>query len=77
MQTLQQYAVPPYNETAYNDHSCYASIHLTISESLFSETLNMIIRDVAVQYPKEKAKRNRMKERNLEEKIATPQLSDS
>lgn len=77
IQTLRQYAVPLYNETVYSDHSCYASIQLTISESLFYETLIMMIRGETVQYSKEKAKRTRLKERNLEEKIARSELDFS
>ena len=68
--TLQQYAVPIYNETVYTDYKQYDSVQLTISDSLFYETLIMMIRGETVQFSKQKAKRKKVAETNLEKLIA-------
>ena len=69
-QTLKQYAVPVYDNNAYNDHNNYESIQLVISDCLFYETLIMMIRGETVKYSKQKARRTRMSEVSLETKIA-------
>ena len=68
-QTLQQYAVPLYTESVYNNYECYANIQLTISEILFYETLIMLIRGETVKFSKQEAKRRRMRQTLLEEQI--------
>ena len=56
-QTVRQYAVPLYSETVYNDYKYYESVALTISDSLFYETLIMMIRGETVRFSKQKAKK--------------------
>ena len=67
--SLQQYAIPIYSEEMYTDHINYEHIQLTIDECLFYETLIMMIRGETVQYSKQKAKRVRKEENEIEEKI--------
>ena len=68
--TLKQYAVPLYDDGLYNDHKYYEFLQLTISDSLFYETLIMMIRGVTVKYSKQKAKRMRAYETSLIANIA-------
>ena len=68
--TLQQYAVPLYNEELYSDYKYYESVQLTISDCLFYETLIMMIRGETIQYSKQKAKQTRIATSNLEKQIA-------
>lgn len=69
-QTLQQYAVPVYNTLVYEDYTYYEFIQLTISDSLFYETLIMMIRGETVRFSKQKARRARLTEANLITEIA-------
>ena len=69
-ETIRQYAVPVYNDTVFEDTKQYESIQLTISETLFYETLIMMIRGDTVKFSKQKAKRTRSRETDLLSKIA-------
>ena len=68
--TLQQYAVPVYNQKMYIDYKNYDSVQLTISDSLFYETLIMMVRGETVRFSKQKAKHKRKTETDLEKQIA-------
>ena len=62
---VRQYAVPVYDNKMYNDEKCYKSIHITINDCLFYETLIMMIRGETVRFSKQKAKRLRSVEAKL------------
>ena len=81
--TLKQYAAPVYEDIIYNDAKHYESIYLTISDSLFYETLIMMIRGETVKFSKQKAKRRRKTQdklmteiENAEEKFAQSGLQN-
>ena len=65
--TVKEYAVPIYSENYVSDYKNFDSIQVTISHSLFYETLLMLIRGETVKFSKRKAeslekkKKNRMK----------------
>ena len=63
--TVYQYAIPVYNEEYLSDSNNYENIDFTIRESLFYETLLMLIRGETVQYCKRKARTRRSKEKEL------------
>ena len=69
-QTLQQYAIPIYASDIYKDYKYYDSIQLVISDSLFYETLIMMIRGETIKYSKHKARQQRTEQNRLETKIA-------
>lgn len=69
-QTLQQYAIPVYDSSVYADYKQYETVQLVISETLFYETLIMMIRGETIKYSKQKARCTRVIETNLEKEIA-------
>ena len=69
VRTIKQYATPVYHEQIYDTTEHYSSLQLTISDSLFYETLVLMIRGDTVQYSKQKAKQTRNKEENLQAEI--------
>ena len=69
-QTLKQYAVPVYDDEVYENYKHYQSIQFTISDTLFYETLIMMIRGETVKFSKQKARQKRAKEAKLERDIA-------
>lgn len=69
-QTLKQYAVPVYDDELYKNYKHYQSIKLTISDTLFYETLIMLIRGETVKFSKQKARQKRANEAKLERDIA-------
>ena len=70
MQTIQQYAAPVYADCMHKDYRNYDAIQFVISDSLFYETLIMLIRGETVKYSKQKARQKRTAEANLETEIA-------
>ena len=63
--TVYQYAIPVYNIEYLSDSNNYENIDFTIKESLFYETLLMLIRGETVQYCKRIARTRRRKENEL------------
>ena len=72
-EVLQQYAVPLYHPDVYNDINSYPYIELTINECQFYETLIMMIRGESVKYSKQKARRHRKLEKQIEAEIREAQ----
>ena len=71
--TIQQYAIPVYDNGTFSDYSNYPNLQLTISECLFYETLIMVIRGESVKYSKQKARRLRELEKNADNTILEAQ----
>ena len=67
--TIKQYAIPLYSEEFISDYTNFDLIQFTISHSLFYETLLMIIRGETVKFSKQKAKKAREKEKEINDKI--------
>ena len=63
--TVYEYSLPVYNEEYVTNSNNYSSIQLTIKDSLFYETLLMLIRGETVKYCKRKARNRRIKETEL------------
>ena len=72
-ETVIQYALPVYNEEYATDEKNYDSIQFTIKDSLFYETLLMLIRGETVKYCKRKARNRRVQEDELVDKIQLAQ----
>ena len=70
VQTIKQYAVPIYEHAMFRGAANYHSIHLTVNDCLFYETLIMMIRGESVKYAKQKAKRTRAAQESLLTQIA-------
>ena len=64
-----QYAIPIYDEEYISNDNNYHSIQFTIEDSLFYETLLMLIRGETVKYCKRVSRKRRMKGTELENKI--------
>ena len=64
-----QYAVPVYNEEYVTDYNNYEFIQFTVEDGLFYETLIMLIRGQTVQYCKRKARKRRLKDAELTNKV--------
>ena len=71
--TVKQYAAPVYHPDVYTDNTNYSTLHLTISESVFYETLIMMIRGESVRFAKQAAKRRKAKEDELKKDIERAQ----
>ena len=62
---IAQYAIPVYSENYMSDPVNFESIQFTINDSLFYETLLMLIRGETVKYSKLRARKYREKETEL------------
>ena len=71
--TIIQYAIPIYNHEYISDTNNYRHIQFTINESLFYETLLMLIRGETVKYCKRKARKRRKVEDELSSKVQIAQ----
>ena len=67
--TVYDYAIPVYTKEYATNPNNYASVVFQISDSLFYETLLMLIRGETVQYCKRKARSSREKEKEIQDKI--------
>ena len=68
-ETVKQYAAPLYEEQFYLKHENFSSIHLTINDCLFYETLIMMLRGESIQFSKRIAKQNRSLEDQLKRNV--------
>lgn len=66
-----QYAIPVYDEEYVTNENNFKHIQLTINDNLFYETLLMTIRGETVKYCKRKARKRRLKEVELTNKVQT------
>ena len=71
--TIIQYAIPVYNKDYLTDERNFPSIEFTITNSLFYETLIMMLRGETVKYCKRKARERRSKEYTLVSEIQIAQ----
>ena len=62
---VQQYAIPLYTKEFMTDSKNFGSVQLTISDSLFYETLLMMIRGETVRFSKSKARQRREDESRI------------
>ena len=53
--TIKQYAVPIYSNDSYSEYDNYCTMQLTITDSLFYETLIMMLRRESVKFAKQTA----------------------
>ena len=53
--TIKQYAVPIYSNDSYSEYENYCTMQLTITDSLFYETLIMMLRGESVKFAKQTA----------------------
>ena len=71
--TVFQYAIPVYEYEYATDPSNYKDVQFKIEDSLFYETLLMLIRGETLQYCKRKARNRRTKENELVERVQLAQ----
>ena len=69
--TAYEYAIPIYNEEYVSNFDNYSTLEFTINDSLFYETLLMLIRGETVKYCKRKARNKRVKEEELQKHVET------
>ena len=69
--TVYEYAIPIYNEEYVSNFENYFWLEFTINDSLFYETLLMLIRGETVKYCKRKARNKRIKEEELQKYVET------